>query len=53
MIEQFLILEKDKKEFQMALNQWRIKYDVFIIWMVYDKEEKIYRALIKRKEKAK
>lgn len=47
---EYIILEKDKKEFQMVLNQWKHKYDFEFLWMDFDGLS-TYRALIKRWEK--
>ena len=49
---EYIILEKEKKEFQMVLNQWKHKYDFEILWMEYNGQfDSYYRALIKRWER--
>ena len=43
-------VEKDKKEFQMVLNQWRHKYHIWVLWVEYI--DGIYHALIEREGKS-
>lgn len=52
-MEQYLIIEKDKANFQKCLNQWRKEYKLFIIWMYFNEKTQIYHALIKREYKPK
>lgn len=49
-MEEYIILEKGKKEFQMVLNQWKHEYRFEILWMDFDGLS-TYRALIKRWKK--
>ena len=46
--EEYIILEKSKKEFQMVLNQWKHGYHFEILWMDHDPEYNCYMALVKR-----
>ena len=48
-MREYIIVEKDKKEFQMVLNQWRHKYHIWVLWVEYIGG--IYHALIEREEK--
>lgn len=51
-MEEYIILEKTKSEFQKVLNQWKHKYFVDILWMTVNYSEGLmdafYYALIKR-----
>jgi len=45
---EYLIVEKERNEFQKALNQWKHQYKLEIIWVYYDRVFEKYHALIKR-----
>jgi len=47
----YKIIEKNKKEFQMVLNQWKHKFDIEILWMSYSITNDKYYALVKRNER--
>lgn len=46
----YLIVEKERNEFQKLLNQWKHQYRFDIIWMYYNKVENKYHALIGREK---
>ena len=48
-MEEYMIIEKDKSNFQKILNQWKHEFEFEIIWMEHGKE--LYRALIRRWKK--
>lgn len=50
-MSEYIILEKEKSEFQKVLNQWKHQFKFKIIWISYNMITKQYHALIKRKEK--
>jgi len=49
---EYIIIEEDHINFQKALNQWRHNFIFYVIWMEYDPEYRIFRALIKRWKKS-
>lgn len=46
--EKYLIIRKNKTDFQKILNQWKRIFDFEIMWMSYDTTTETYHALIKR-----
>ncbi len=51
MMEEYIIIEKEKSEFQKLLNQWKHQFSFEIIWITYNTHKNIYHALIKKEAK--
>ena len=44
----YIIVEKERTEFQKLLNQWEHQYKLDIVWLYYNESQLRYHALIKR-----
>lgn len=47
----YIIVEKERNEFQKLLNQWKHNFEFEIVWLYYNEPQLRYHALIKRKSK--
>ena len=45
---EYILIVKEKKDFQKALNQWKHLYAFTILWTHYDTTTNFYHALILR-----